>query len=390
VIQAVRRVPRPALSAGVVLIVAAVVIVAVLAIRPGTSSAPIVADASPVPTSRPTAPPTPSPVPVSPSPSPSAAPSATPSAGPTYAPGIADLTGLRVPNRLAHRLPIAVLIDDNRVARPQSGFNGASIVYQAPADGGETRYMLVFQEGDSADVGPVRSGRGYFIHWASETRAAIAHYGGDRITRAALQLYDGKRYTDIDALRTTARPFHRIKSRSAPHNAYTSTARLRAVIPALGGPALMPVGLARRPFADPVPLAVRPARQTIRIPYRTGVVGYVYDRGRDDYRRLLDGRTQVDPADGKAVRTRNVVVLFMGFHTDSTIERGHARPVLAALGSGKALIFREGRVIVGTWRKPGGTALLRLFDRTGKEIPLVRGRTFFQAVPSGTSVTPAG
>ena len=42
--------------------------------------------------------------------------------------------------------PVAVMVDDNVQARPQYGINAASIVYQAPADGGEDRYMFVYQE----------------------------------------------------------------------------------------------------------------------------------------------------------------------------------------------------------------------------------------------------
>jgi hypothetical protein len=302
---------------------------------------------------------------------------------------VADLTGMHVPDALAHRLPIAVLIDDNRVARPQSGFNGASVVYQAPADGGETRYMLVFQEGESRDIGPVRSGRRYFIHWASESRSAIAHYGGDAVSRYDFRTNDGKWFTDIDALRTTGKPFHRIRTRSAPHNAYTTTAALRQVIPALKGPALMPVELARRPFVDESALADRGGRQTITVPYRTGVVRYAYDRATNVYRRSIDGRTQVDPADGKSVTTRNVVVLFMKVSTDTKSEPGHSRPVIADIGTGKALVFREGRLVVGTWRKTGPTELTRLYDAAGVELPLVRGRTFFQIVALGTKVAPA-
>ena len=74
------------------------------------------------------------------------------------------------------------MVDDNVQARPQYGFNSASIVYQAPADGGETRYMMVFQEKDAKRVEPVRSGRPYFVNWASEYRSAFAHYGGDAKT----------------------------------------------------------------------------------------------------------------------------------------------------------------------------------------------------------------
>ena len=385
-VAAVRRAPAP-LRVGLAAVAALAVVALTLFSRPSPSGPAIAVVPSPSAAA--------SRSPVAPSPSAatsSAVPSATPNATPaaTFNRGIADLSGARVDDALAHRLPIFVLIDDNRVARPQSGFNGASVVYQAPADGGETRYMLVFQEGESRDIGPVRSGRSYFIHWASETRGAIAHYGGDKISRDYFKAHDGELFTDIDALRTTGKPFHRISSRSAPHNAYTSSSALRAVIPALHGPAQMPAELARRPFVDPAVLGKRGGRQTIRIPYRTGVVGYVYDRGRDLYLRSLDGRAQVDPTDHHRVTARNVVVLFMSFHTDSRIEPGHARPVLGAIGSGKALIFREGRLVVGTWKKDTETALTRLFDAAGAEIALVRGRTFFQIVPTGTKVTPAG
>ena len=140
------------------------------------------------------------------------APTSSPAATPTPSVLPADLTGVVVPANLAHRLPIAVLIDDNRVARPQSGFNATSIVYQAPADGGETRYMLVFQEGDTPDIGPVRSGRLYFVHWAAEYRSAVAHYGGDRQTLSWIR-WSGGLITNLDALAGSG--LHSIGSRVA-------------------------------------------------------------------------------------------------------------------------------------------------------------------------------
>jgi hypothetical protein len=361
-----------------------VLVGAVLILRPAPSAPPVVAVANPTPTPAPRLSPTPSPtLAPTPSPSPTPLPSATPTPLLT---GIADLTGARVTDALAHRLPIAVLIDDNRIARPQSGFNGASLVYQAPADGGETRYMFVYQEGDSKQIGPVRSGRIYFVHWASEIRAAIAHYGGDRISRAYMSAHDKTQLTNVDALGSGAHAFHRIKTRSAPHNGYTFTKALRAMAMRLGGPATIGPQYFRRPFVDASPLASRAVSQRVRIPYRTGVIDYRYDRATNLYLRSVDGHGQIDPADGRRVTTTNVVVLFQSFHTDSTIEAGHARPVIGDIGKGTAWVFREGAVVKGTWRKANETATTRLFDAAGVEIPLVRGRTFFQIVPTGTSV----
>src|SRR5688572_16677839 len=187
-----------------VVLLVALVAACVPAVVVAPSLAPI-----PVATARPVTP--------VPSPTPTPVPSPTPTPLPTPAP-VGALDGLPVDPAKATRLPLAVLIDDARRARPQSGFNAASVVYQAPADGYESRYLLLFQSLDAKDIGPVRSGRLYFIHWAEEVRAAIAHYGGDWRSRQYLRNYDGRWFTNVDAMGKGAKAFHRIKSRRAPHN----------------------------------------------------------------------------------------------------------------------------------------------------------------------------
>jgi hypothetical protein len=351
------------------------------ALSPVTPAAVAVASPSPRPTPSPTARPTPSPTP-RPTPSPSPSPSPTPPVEAESA-----LTGLTLPVAIANRLPIAVLIDDNRIARPQSGFNGASIVYQAPADGGETRYLFVYGDTDSPDIGPVRSGRIYFAEWASELRAAIGHYGGDRKTRRWLAANNGRYIWSIDGIVLGRPTYHRIASRRAPHNAYTSTAALRKTALARGALDVLAPDAFRRTFVDEAPIAERAATHRIRVPYRTGIVTYAYDRESNRYLRSIDGRAQVDPADDRRVTTRNVVVLFMPFRIDTKIEPGHARPVVESIGRGTAWVYSEGRLVKGTWRKPGPTEPTRLYDAAGAEIPLVRGRTFYQVVPLGTKVT---
>ena len=70
------------------------------------------------------------------------------------------------------------MIDDLGPARPQSGFSAASVVWQAPAEGGIPRYMLLFQSTIPGSVGPVRSAREYYIEWAAEWKAMYVHAGG--------------------------------------------------------------------------------------------------------------------------------------------------------------------------------------------------------------------
>jgi hypothetical protein len=338
---------------------------------------------SPSPSPSPVVSPSPSPV-VSPSPSPSPLPSPSPSPSPSVV--AADLDGLLVAPEFAHRLPLAVAIDDNRTARQQSGFNAASLVYQSLADGYESRYLFVYQSTDAPDIGPVRSGRLFLAQWAAEYRAGFAHFGGDKQTLRWTKAGADGLLTDLDALFGSAAAFHRIRERPKPHNAYTSTAALWRQVRHLDGSREIAPAAYRPTFRDESPLVERAAAQTIRIPYRTVRIDFAFDRATNAYRRSTDGVPQMDPADGQRVTARNVVVLFMPFRIDTKIEPGHSRPVIGTMGEGDAWVFSEGRLTKGRWARKDVDSPTLVVDRSGAEIALVRGRTFIQVVPLGTKV----
>ncbi|MBI3749767.1 MAG: DUF3048 domain-containing protein, partial [Chloroflexi bacterium] len=220
----------------------------------------------------------------------------------------ADVDGQPSSQAYAHRLPLVVSIDDSRVARPQSGFNAASIVWQAPADGYESRYLLVFQEKDAKEIGPVRSGRMYLASWAAELGGVFAHYGGDALTRAWIGTNAAGLFTNVDGLGAGNPAFHRVGTREAPHNAYTSTAELWRVAARLGAAATFDPSLGVRPFRDDSPIGNRGASQQILVPYNTVRVGYAYDPTTNAYLRSLDAKPQIDPGDGMRVRASTVVV----------------------------------------------------------------------------------
>jgi hypothetical protein len=306
-----------------------------------------------------------------PSPSPTRSPRPTPSPSPT--PEVtADLTGLPADPSIAHRLPIAVMIDDNRVARPQSGFNAADVVFQSLADGFESRYMFVYASTDAADIGPVRSARPFLVHWAEEWRSTIAHFGGDPISLAHIRSADGQTLTSIDGITAAGGgAYHRIRSRPRPHNAYTSTDILRTAAGGRGAPDEMPAGVFRRAFVDPDPDAAAGRSQSIRVPYRTANVTYEYEPATNRYLRSIDGRPHVDPADGEQVGPTNVVILFQRFRIDTRIEPGHSRPVIDLVGTGRALVLSEGVATEATWSKADETGPTMLLDADGDEVPLI-------------------
>ena len=330
------------------------------------------------PTAPPTAPPTPTPT-DSPAPSLTAGPTSL-AAGWEYS----DLDGVAAPADLAHRLPMALMIDDYKEARPQSGFASASIVYQAMIDDSSDRYMMIFQEGTAPDIGPVRSARPYFVYWAAEYKALYGHFGGDaQALQVVIPANAGNIYNE-DALNGGSCPYHRISTRVAPYNAYTNSAALIGCLAARGFPATYG-NLPTRAFVDDTPATQRPTAQSVTIPYLAETISYQFDASTDSYLRLVGGQRQIDPAGNQQVVARNIVVMFQTYSIVPSLDK--LRPVVANVGSGKAIVFEEGRAITGTWKKTSNTALTLLYDDAGNVIPLVRGEIFMQVVPTGTTVT---
>jgi hypothetical protein len=297
-----------------------------------------------------------------------------------------DLDGVAAPADAAHRLPLAISIGDNAVARPQSGFSFASIVYQSYEEYGEDRYMMIFQEGTASDIGGVRSARPWFVRWAAEYKALYGHDGGDTKVRTVTIPAMANYFYNMDNGAGGSCPYHRITIRVAPHNEYTNTADLIRCAAAKGYPATYQ-GPPSRPFVEDTPLAGRPTTQAVFIPYRTGTVSYQYYPEHDSYVRLVDGKLQLDPANNQQVYARNIVVMIQAVSPDYVDSNGTPRVNVGNTGSGKAIVFKEGKAITGTWKKDSDSALTHYYDDSGSEISFVRGEIFMQSVPPDMAVT---
>ena len=334
------------------------------------------------------APPTASPsAPTSPSPSPTPAPTPTPSPTPvpTPAPVPAPLTGRLVPPDVAARHPIAVMIDDLGAARPQSGFNAASVVWQAPAEGGIPRYMLVFQENVPEAVGPVRSARYYYIAWAAEWRAVYAHSGGSPQALSTLRSKgNGQLVFNADEFRW-GRSFWRVTNRYPPHNLFTDGKHLRALAKSLKANDAPMKGAWT--FGPELPSEFRPRGGRIEVAYSYNKIRYDYDWKSNTYLRSVTGeKAQVDAATGQRVAPKNVVVMLMRFGPLNDGSRKH-RLEADVVGKGVAWIATNGTTIKGTWRKDSLTKPTLFFDAKGKPVTLTVGQTFVQVMQTGTKVT---
>lgn len=344
--------------------------------RSASPSVGAVASPSPIPTPSPS--PTPSPTPV---------PTATPTPWPTPTPlSRAPLTGRYVKAAVAKRRAMAIMIDDHPDARPQSGFNAASVVWHAPAEGGIPRYMLIFQDMVPGAVGPVRSARQYYIAWAAEWNAMYGHSGGSPQALETLRNQgNGQLVYNADEFRWGNIYYHRSTDRFSPHNVYTTGTELRKLANRLGAKDERQKAAWRfGPDASP---ADRPDGGQIAVSYAWNAITYRYDRTTNTYKRSVTGeKKQIDQADGKQVAPKNVVVMLMSF---APLDDGSNKHRLEAdvVGSGTAWIATNGHTIKGTWRKTGLTKPTRFFDADGNPVTFTVGQTFIQVLPIGSKVT---
>jgi hypothetical protein len=325
------------------------------------------------------------------SPTPAASPTPTFTPGPTPTPEPtpelvpAPLTGRLVSPDAAGRHPIAVMIDDLSPARPQSGFSAASIVWQAPAEGGIPRYMMIFGETRPDAVGPVRSSRYYYIAWAAEWKAVYAHAGGSPQALATLRAQgSGQLVYNADEFRWGTY-FHRVTTKFPPHNLYTDGEKLDRIARQVGAADRPPKPIWR--FAPDARPAERPVGGRIEVSYATSTIRYDYDRSTNSYPRTVSVEgAQRDETTKERIAPKNVVIMLMQF---GPLNDGHPqkhRLEAQVIGSGVAWISTNGRTIKGTWRKASLTGPTKFYDGRGREVTLTVGQTFVNVMPTGSIV----
>ena len=121
---------------------------------------------------------------------------------------------------------LAIMIENQADARPQTGLTQADVVYEALAEGGITRFIALFLTGDAAVVGPVRSLRHYFAFMAADYGADVVHIG------ASPEGFAWRDAMNMGYLDESAGDpgVWRIRTRPPPHNAYTETAADRGFL----------------------------------------------------------------------------------------------------------------------------------------------------------------
>jgi hypothetical protein len=315
----------------------------------------------------------PQPVAATPTPKPSATPTPTPTTLP------APLTGVLVTPELAGRPITAAVIENHPDARPQSGLSQAGVVYEALAEGGITRFLAFYGDQQAGTIGPIRSVRTYFVDWTLEYDAPLAHAGGNA---DALDLIGPLGMKNMDGLGIGAPTFYRTNDRFAPHNLYSSGVLLDTLEARLG---FKTSTFTPSPRKKDEPGNATHPNIHIDYSYSGYQVDYKYDSTTNDYARFLANAPHIDRTTGNQIHVKNIVVEYIP--TSYGYTRINEQTVLMqTVGTGKAIVFRDGTAIVGTWNKASHKARTELLDANGQAIPLDAGNTWYSIVPLDKTV----
>ncbi len=267
--------------------------------------------------------------------------------------------------------PVGVVIDNIERARPQSGLQHATRVYEFMVEGGITRFLAFYDLPFEEDftIGPVRSLRPYMAHQALEYGGVVAHGGYSDYTAAQISGLDLQHLSSSNL-------FWRDNSRPSPHNLYTNMKNLRET-----------AGSEEMPREKGTPLDKVEAdykkhgkneentdEHVISIEYyHNNQVSYDYDPEAELYRRYINRQPHKD-INGEQLNTCRVILR----ETPHRSIPGTPLVDIELQGEGQGTLYEKGRKYPLTWRKVEGST--KYYFEDGSRLDTSSGTTWIQVI----------
>lgn len=309
------------------------------------------------------------------------------------------------------RRPLAVMIENHSEARPQSGLSKADIVYEAVAEGGITRFLAIYLCDAIAQdtlLGPIRSARTYYLDWASEYGATplYVHVGGANLPGPANALgqiqeygWGGRNGNDLNQFSigypTFWRDYDRLgRTVATEHTMYSTTEKLWQVGKDRGWTSKDPDTMidwqelyTPWTFSEEAETGTGVAEE-IDFGFWEGYEDYGviwrYDPETRLYERI-NGGSPLKDLNNDSKLTAKVIIVQLTDERGPIDELKHM--IYRTIGTGKALIFQDGKVLEATWRKSDRTTrTVYTSSKTGREVVYLPGKIWIEIVPTGNSV----
>ncbi|MDQ3645875.1 MAG: DUF3048 domain-containing protein [Actinomycetota bacterium] len=275
---------------------------------------------------------------------------------------------------LIDRPAVAIKVENNPVAYPLSGLEDAEIVYEEEVEGGLTRFVAIYHCTDTPKAGPVRSARTVDPGILKPFTLILGAAGGNGevrnvLTEEKVVLIDEPGAGD--AMTRVERP-----GISSEHTLYADSRALRK--------------LGRKDY-DQAPAEgifsfgdlegkTRKAR-TITIVFSPAVT--VTYEWRDDAWQRSDNGEPLMSESGTQIAVDNVLIEehTINYSALGDVVGARSTEIADETGTGRAVLFRDGRAIKGTWSRSAIDEPMRFETKSGDEMILRPGNTWIELVP---------
>lgn len=294
------------------------------------------------------------------------------------------INGLPVTDDLDRRV-LAVKIDNHCQARPQSGIEAAEAVFEVKVEASFTRFIALFHHSDSEYLGPIRSGRPTDPALLRPVDAMFAISGAqDWIARVIVG-------AGVPLLGEDDGMF-RIGERRSPHNLYADTEVLRAAAISRG-------------YADDPPPPMfdfgewqggEPAG-TVTLDWHSGNAS-IWDWDGARWLRTIEAKADAcfdsgphewvdSEGEGAQIAVDTHIVIYGTAYVASPPGAGTAVPAIDTVGSNTALLFHQGEVIEGVWRRQDITEPFSFETIDGDPLLVPPGQLWVSVIPDTRPVT---
>jgi Protein of unknown function (DUF3048) N-terminal domain/Protein of unknown function (DUF3048) C-terminal domain len=258
---------------------------------------------------------------------------------------------------------LAVKIDNIVFARPQTGLTHADIIYVLPVEGGLSRFLAIFSSHYPRVIGPVRSAREDDLELLRQFgRPAFAYSGAT----AALLPYIRGHAKIVNLYAGTHSGYYRDFSRIAPYNLYAHTRQLLAQS-AIASKA-KDIGFR---FGPPPPGGK--VTKSASVSYPAASFRFTWSAARGRWLVSMDGARAMT-TDGGRLAPVTVVIQHTTVRTSRFLEYGSRPPYAESVGSGTALVLRDGKAWTVHWSRrtfQGGTTFI---TASGQRMTFERGQ----------------
>jgi len=291
---------------------------------------------------------------------------------------VAPLTGLPVTNpKVLVRPALVVKIDNHKDARPHAGLNQADI-YEEIVEAEITRFFTIFHSQDASPVGPIRSARTTDVNLLNQLNRPLFTWSGGNpgvVKEIAMANAESRAYGQAPG-------FYRDQARhqrtAIEHTLMNqSTANIFATATKTEGPP--PKFFSYRPVGAPSKVGI--PVHVVDAMMRSVPVHWQWEPALKVWVRSEYGAPHVD-ASGNPVTTQNVVFQFVPYALSPVDARS---PDANTVGQGNAMVFTDGKVILGHWSRPQVSKPATFTDPTGKPILLTPGRTWIELAEAGVT-----